>query len=830
MKIKSIFILLFTLNSFSLALENISLQLKWYHQFQFAGYYVAKEMGFYKDAGLNVEIKEYKNGINIIDQIKYGHSDFGISGSYIFNDKNQNQLIALSAIFQKSTTVLLTKKSSGIDTPEKLKGKSISLQPDDISSAAVVSMLASVGLGKKDVVYKENSFDISKFLNNEVDALFSYRTNEPYLLEKKGIAYNILDPSDYGFDFYSDILFTSSAFAKKNPEVVEKFYQASIKGWKYAFEHIDTAVALIDKKYNTQHKSIKHLQFEAHELKKLAYVNQTNFAQIDPDKIKRIVDIYKVLCFTDKNFCTDGFIYTSNFIDKDNNIKLTNNELNYLESKKKLRVCINNHEMPYEGIVKGKYIGIIADYIKYFEKKIGIPIEIISMPKNKRSPKYCDMVPVKESLFQAATQAFLVEKLVIVTDTEKVFVDDFKNIENETFVVTSPLIAKKLKMKYPNIKLLESKTITGALQRVNNGEAFGFIDTKLNSAFYIQQSFIGELKISGTLDSDLTTSYSMTIVDKNDTHIKGIMDKTILTLNEEQHNKIQNQWISVKYERNFNSKLSWGITSFILLLTLFLLYRNFLITQQRKKLKALNATLDQRIKKEVAISRKKDKILFQQAKSASMGEMINHISHQWRQPLSIINGLVISLDIFFKKGTLDYECLDKTLLQIEEQTDYMSKTIENFRDYFRPDKKYEEFHISEAVENVLKLMQPLLDQNNIDIEINKIDDKVIKGYFGEYVQVIIVILMNAKDALLDRKIKNPKITITINGTLQIADNAQGIKEYLIGQIFEPFFTTKSKHEGTGVGLHMAKLLIENSMHGELSVKNGEEGAIFTMTL
>ena len=224
---------------------------------------------------------------------------------------------------------------------------------------------------------------------------------------------------------------------------------------------------------------------------------------------------------------------------------------------------------------------------------------------------------------------------------------------------------------------------------------------------------------------------------------------------------------------------------------------------------------------------KQEKILIQKSKMASMGEMIGNIAHQWRQPLSQLSGLFIDIE-----SAYDYKELNKKYLQnrVEEANDlleYMSKTIDDFRNFFNPNSIKEEFFIKTSVENAIKIVKSTLDFHHIELLVDIDESLKIIGFKNEYSQAVMNIISNAKDVLIDKKIQNPQIKIYIEKIdkiiLCIEDNAGGINENIIDKIFDPYFTTKYEY-GTGIGLYMTKLIIENKMNGTISAQTVSDGA------
>ncbi len=245
--------------------------------------------------------------------------------------------------------------------------------------------------------------------------------------------------------------------------------------------------------------------------------------------------------------------------------------------------------------------------------------------------------------------------------------------------------------------------------------------------------------------------------------------------------------------------------------------------------------LEKRIEEEVEKNRDKDKLMFQQAKMASLGEMLGNISHQWRQPLMEINTLFLPIEAKISVGMdiQNDEILD-VIRKVNDITKYMSNTIDDFRNFFATDKEKIKFKLLDQVNSTLNIISVSLKKNNIKLDVIIQKNPEIIGYKNEFSQVLINIINNANDILVQREIQKPYIKIIIKEENEqiltiIEDNGGGIDIEPIDKIFEPFFTYQKK-DGSGVGLFMSKLIIENNMGGRLEVKNGKDGAIFTIKI
>lgn len=291
-----LYLILLTL-SLQAELKNISLALPWKNQFQFAGYYMAIQKGYYREHGLHLTLKEFEPNRDNVQSVLNLESDFGIRHSVLILDTiNKNLKVKLlAAIHQSSPLVLISRKTDSHQQLTDIKNKTIMMSFEDNGNAAITAMLNSDGLKMSDYKVAPVSFNLNSFINGTIDYRTVYRSNEPYQLQNKGIEFNLYDPKDYGYDFYSDILFTSQTLINKDPKTVQNFYKASLEGWEYAYAHIDETIDVILKYYNTQNRTKDALLFEANSLKKLALIPRTDIGDINPIRLEKIANTYRLL-------------------------------------------------------------------------------------------------------------------------------------------------------------------------------------------------------------------------------------------------------------------------------------------------------------------------------------------------------------------------------------------------------------------------------------------------------------------------------------------------------------------------------------------------------
>jgi PAS domain S-box-containing protein len=258
------------------------------------------------------------------------------------------------------------------------------------------------------------------------------------------------------------------------------------------------------------------------------------------------------------------------------------------------------------------------------------------------------------------------------------------------------------------------------------------------------------------------------------------------------------------------------------------------IDERVRMAKALEAETSERLTVQAEL-REKELLLLHQTRLAAMGEMIGNIAHQWRQPLNLLGLLAQDLPMTYKSGKFSAEYLDGSVQKMLQAIKHMSQTINDFRNFFSPDKEKVDFRVVETITRTISLLEGSLKKEQIETRVVTTCDPVVNGYPNEFSQVVLNIISNAKDAIAIREVPNPMITIEI-GTeegrcvVTITDNAGGIPEEIIDKIFDPYFTTKGKDQGTGVGLYMSKTIIEKNMGGILSVRNVAGGAEFRIVI
>jgi signal transduction histidine kinase len=276
----------------------------------------------------------------------------------------------------------------------------------------------------------------------------------------------------------------------------------------------------------------------------------------------------------------------------------------------------------------------------------------------------------------------------------------------------------------------------------------------------------------------------------------------------------------------------WTVLTLAVFLNIFMLGYEYTIIDPLYIGSAIEAilfslALSYKMRMEAKEKEEQKELLVHQSKLASMGEMIGNIAHQWRQPLTHLSYTFMNIKEAQKHGELDEQYLSNKVDDATVQLEFMSQTIDDFKDFYIPNKEKETFSLSIATQETLEIMKNTLKHSDIEIELVVIADAQVHNYKNEYKQVLLNLLSNAKDVLIERVTKTPKISIVINkDTVSVEDNVGGIDDKVLPRIFEPYFSTKEGN--SGIGLYMSKMIVEKNMAGKLTVQTSHNSTTFSI--
>ena len=586
MCIKKLLIIYFILLLTSQANEKqkVTLYLDWLNQFQFAGYYIAKEKGFYNEVNLDVNIIEYSNN-NITKKVIENESTYGIGKSSLIVDKFEgNNIILLSSIFQNSPLVLISLANSNIKTPKDLINKKVMITGDAKQSASIESMIASQGVNLKDITIQEHSFDIEDLINGTTDAMACYLSNEPYILNQKNIKFNVLNPNDYNFNFYEGILFTSKKESENNQIRVQNFNEASLRGWKYAFDNIEETAKLIYEKYNTQNKSLDLLIYEGSILKDFAKIDNNSLGNIHPQTIDEIKRFYTLLGLNTSNTLFE----TKTILFNKNDILLNEKQLEYLENNK-FTLLIENNKVPFSFKNTNEIIGIEIDFWKLISNKLSKPFNIEETLKNEFLNIFTSSIKTKfiYSFEKKHSNKYLLSNsiaqipIALATKDKVNYISDLSSLKSISIGVLKDLdLISTLKKDYPEINFIEITSIEDGMRKIKENKLFALIDNLYTLSHKIEEFKIDELKINNTLKYKIDMYLE---IDKKHEEFIKIVNNAISTLTEKEKSTILNNYQLILYHKDIDL---FYILKFIIPLLILLAVFIFLNYRLRNEIKS----------------------------------------------------------------------------------------------------------------------------------------------------------------------------------------------------------------------------------------------------
>ena len=603
--------------------ERLTLQLDWLHQFQFAGYYMAKEKGYYSDNNLDVHIKEFNYSTNLLENVLQNDNTYSVGKSSLIIDRLQGKkIVLLNAIYQNSPMVLLSLKNSNIKTIKDFKSKKIMLTTDARSAASINSMIKAEGLKSNEVNFIPHTFKLEDLIAGKTDLIGSYLSNEPYVLKNMGIEFDIFNPKDYGFDFYGGLLFTSEKELKHNPIRVKKFTEASLRGWDYAFENIEETAKLIYNKYNTQNKSLKSLIYEGKVLKKLAKHNEGLLGKIDKKKILEMKRLYLVLGFKKTHDLEiEEFIYNKK------SVFLTNEERDFLKNKN-FALVTNKQNMPYTFKIQNQLTGIEIDYWKLLEKKLNKNFNLIDYPP---SQKVLDSIQTNNTLFQinynknnidltkrTLSKPITEISMAIATKNNNNLITDLSLIKNKKIaLIEKNNIYYKLKKNYPSIEFVKVNSLNKAINMLQKEEIYGVIDNILSLSYNIIKMKYNHIKVSGTLPYVMEVRLSSS---KNNQIAIDILNKIIDQIPQEEKDLIEHKYQLVLYQEINDYSWIYKYTLPLFIIIIIILIVNAKMRAEIKKRKVAEKALMNYANKDsltkVFNRRKIEKIMTSQIKKA----------------------------------------------------------------------------------------------------------------------------------------------------------------------------------------------------------------------
>ena len=532
-------------------------------------------------------------------------------------------------------------------------------------------------------------------------------------------------------------------------------------------------------------------------------------------------------------------------------LRLQKNILSYKEQKflkqhPTIRFRVRSDRPPFEFNNNGKPDGIAVDYVKKSAQNVGLKAEFvlnddpipnayatIENSKDKYDTLLFSVKSNKRAARFAFGSAYLSYPLMIITHKDVPYVSKLKDLSGQTIVLEQGFLTNNwIKRDYPTIKIINVPSTKEALRMVNDKEVLAYVGNLGVTNYMALFEGMNNLKVSAPSGYD--DIYYSFIAPKEWPELVSLLSKGYEKITPSEHTAIQQKWFSLQTIEKVDYKLIWEVVIGCALLILWFIWWNRKIVQERNKtqeaLQQLQLSQEEQLRQQ--------QVLLNQSKIASMGEMIGNIAHQWRQPLSVISITATGMKLKKELGLIDEKEFVHNMDLINTNAQYLSTTIDTFRNFIKEKKEYKKVILQERIHLALDIFGTSLKNQGIELitNIDKIKPIEMVLVLGELSQVIGNIIHNAKDALLEQRVKKPWIKIMIESSsndlvvISIEDNAGGIDEKIMSKIFDPYFTTKHQSQGTGLGLHMSYKIIVESLQGKLYVQNSAHGAKFFIEL
>jgi polar amino acid transport system substrate-binding protein len=559
---------------------------------------VAKEKGFYRDAGLDVTIQKFDPKKLAVDEVMGGRSTFGIGRSSLLIDRmNGKKVVALAAIFQSSPMVLLSKKSLDITTPKDLIGKRIMMTQDFQDTISVRAMLNAQGVRMDKLHFIEHSYNPLDIANGKTDVMACYISNEPFVLKEKGVETNAINPEQYGFDFYSDILFTSEDELRHHPKQVRVFVDATLQGWEYAFTHIDETAHLIKARYNGQNKSLESLIYEGRVLKELAYHDNQPLGGMNIEKFQRISDIYKVLGIPQNEKRLHGFLY-ENLVRQA--LPLSVQERSFIH-RTTVHYTSTYTWPPFNFSSETdteKLEGIARDFWDLIVQRSGLKTSFSSAATwgevfNAIKTKHADVIlgtaiSSTTEPYALFSKPYATFPNVIVTNKTIDFLLGLSSLEGKRVAIGQGYsIVETIAEHYPKIRIVGVENTREGLKLLSAKRVDAVIDILPVVAYLINADHYVDLKISGTTEFN----FDVRMMIRNDyPELKSIIDKGIDSITRAERQKIFNCYIAVTYEDKVDYRWVYWSGMIVFLIVSLFVYRQLEMGRYNKKLLKMATT------------------------------------------------------------------------------------------------------------------------------------------------------------------------------------------------------------------------------------------------
>jgi PAS domain S-box-containing protein len=534
--------------------QTVTIQLKWMHAYQFAGYYAAVEKGFYAEEGLNVILKPSNFDQGHIQSVLEGDAEYGVADAgLVLKRLHGHPVVLLKQIFQHSPLVFLTLKKSGILTPYDLMNKTVMIDSRGSSNAPLIAMLLQT-IGDLDAFKTvPQSFHLDELVSGRVDAISVYITSQPFILKQFNIEYSIINPKSYGIDFYGDNFFTIEDEIDNHPERVKKMIRATLKGWRYSLENTEEIIDLIIKKYNPKLNREK-LAYEARLTHLMILSDIIPLGFVTRDRYEKIVATYVKAGMAQADQNWDGFLFQISDKKMPPSIldTLSHEEKSWLAAHPKIEIGIMNTWPPFGFMdAEGQLKGIGMNLITLLNKRLGNALvpkpgnwsEIYRDVKEQKLAALLDLTP-KESRkpYFNFTRPYLSVPHVIVARENAPYLYSEKDLIGKPLALEKGFgNVKYFKKKFPKVIIKEYPDTAHALGAVARGETEAYVGNRAVASYIMGKEVIVNLKFHGRLNKE--GSVLAIGVRKDWPILRDILQKALDRIPEEEYHTILVPWV-----------------------------------------------------------------------------------------------------------------------------------------------------------------------------------------------------------------------------------------------------------------------------------------------
>lgn len=535
------------------------IQLKWRHQFQFAGFYMAQEKGYFADEGLSVELRPRQPEQDVITEVLEQRAQYGISDAMLLLHHAQGAPVVLvAAIMQHSPNTIVTLGESGVAQPRDLKNQRLSFYDNGAEGLDILAMLADHDVLSQGFARVDWQQRIPMLLNGSIDAITAYTYSDTFELREAGININIIHPRHYGLDFYGDILFTSREEAREHPERVAALRRAVLRGWEYALNNKSETVDFVFEHYNDRQQPRSVLMNEANAMEALMDRFNTPMGSFDQGRIDFLMDRVEELGLMEQGGLGVGSLLFSRHT---SSLTLSDEERAFLASLGPIRAGIESSGWPPFEILSsdGRFSGITADYLSFLQDKLSISFQ------HERTKSWQEMLMAARArevdLMPAAvatpdrreyllfTSPYVRSPMVIVTRDTSDYIADLDQLQSARIGVVADYASDEMLSRYyPSLNLLRYRSTQEGLRDLASGDIDAFVDNLAAASHMIKGAGLANLKISG----QTPFNYDLSMGVRQDWPLlHSAIEKALKSMTPQEHDAIYDRWISLTVSQPF---------------------------------------------------------------------------------------------------------------------------------------------------------------------------------------------------------------------------------------------------------------------------------------